>query len=204
MPIPKPYFYYPNLIGYTRVISAILSFNLADKYPITAIAFYTFSFLLDALDGLAARTFNQATQFGAVLDMVTDRFATACLCFNIAAVYPSSRFILQCLTALDIVSHWFHMYDSLSSGNKSHKLIDETKNRFIKLYYTSRTCLTIMCLGNELFYIAWLLSYYHPKLALYILAFNFPIFALKTAMNVVQLCSSVQSIVLRDAAAKEE
>lgn len=36
---------------------------------------YAISQLLDAADGHAARALGQASKFGAVLDMVTDRYA---------------------------------------------------------------------------------------------------------------------------------
>ena len=36
---------------------------------------YVLSFICDELDGRCARRFNQCTEFGAVLDMVTDRLA---------------------------------------------------------------------------------------------------------------------------------
>ncbi|KAK2980356.1 hypothetical protein RJ640_014529 [Escallonia rubra] len=35
---------------------------------------FEFSFVCDALDGWFARKFNQVSTFGAVLDMVTDRY----------------------------------------------------------------------------------------------------------------------------------
>jgi hypothetical protein len=38
--------------------------------------FYWLSYFLDAFDGYAARLLDQGTKFGALLDMVTDRFAT--------------------------------------------------------------------------------------------------------------------------------
>lgn len=37
---------------------------------------YAVSALLDAVDGHAARAFGQTSKFGAVLDMVTDRYVT--------------------------------------------------------------------------------------------------------------------------------
>lgn len=47
-------------------------------------------FVCDELDGRAARTFNQASTFGAVLDMVTDRWVSnGC----VAAGYGRSRWV---------------------------------------------------------------------------------------------------------------
>lgn len=67
------FFYIPNLIGYGRIILAILSFSMLSTSPSWAISLYFWSCLLDAADGYAARYFGQTSGFGGVLDMVTDR-----------------------------------------------------------------------------------------------------------------------------------
>ncbi|VDP47075.1 unnamed protein product [Schistosoma mattheei] len=43
-------------------------------------------------------------------------------------------------------------FSSVLSGKSSHKFIDLKANRFLKLYYTNRVILFLMCAGNELFY----------------------------------------------------
>ena len=48
------------------------------------------SFVCDELDGRAARYFDQASVYGAVLDMVTDRLSTAGLLTLLAALRPAS------------------------------------------------------------------------------------------------------------------
>ena len=86
--------------GYVRVIFAFISFYFMTNSPILAGIFYILSVLMDELDGYAARTFNQCktvwlyhiraslyynmfppfatvgSSFGAVLDMVTDRWVS--------------------------------------------------------------------------------------------------------------------------------
>jgi CDP-diacylglycerol--inositol 3-phosphatidyltransferase len=71
---------------------------------------YSLSCLLDALDGYAARKFNQATKFGAVLDMVTDRCTTSCLLVFLSAAYTNYAVLFQFLISLDLASHYMHMY----------------------------------------------------------------------------------------------
>ena len=61
---------------YGRVVLAIISFYFMPTRPWLASSTYLLSGLLDAFDGWAARKFNQRTMFGAVLDMVIDRWAT--------------------------------------------------------------------------------------------------------------------------------
>lgn len=53
--------YVPNLIGYARVITGILSFPYALHSPWVFLCLYAFSYGLDALDGVAARGLNQCT-----------------------------------------------------------------------------------------------------------------------------------------------
>ncbi|RYR22669.1 hypothetical protein Ahy_B03g067974 isoform D [Arachis hypogaea] len=70
-------------------------------------------FVCDAVDGWAARKFNQVSTFGAVLDMVTDRISTACLLVVLSQVYKPGLIFLS-LLALDIASHWLQMYSFCS------------------------------------------------------------------------------------------
>jgi CDP-diacylglycerol--inositol 3-phosphatidyltransferase len=63
------------LPGYTRIILAGLSLHFMGYHPKYCTLLYSVSCLLDAVDGHAARAFGQTSKFGAVLDMVTDRFA---------------------------------------------------------------------------------------------------------------------------------
>ena len=65
----------------TRVLPHLLatvSLYYMPLHPRTYSLLYSISCLLDALDGTAARYFEQTTQFGAVMDMVTDRCTTLC------------------------------------------------------------------------------------------------------------------------------
>eukprot|EP00252_Welwitschia_mirabilis_P008711 TRINITY_DN20806_c0_g1_i1.p1 TRINITY_DN20806_c0_g1~~TRINITY_DN20806_c0_g1_i1.p1 ORF type:complete len:189 (+),score=13.34 TRINITY_DN20806_c0_g1_i1:278-844(+) len=66
------YFYVPNLIGYARILANILAFKVCFTEKRFFTALYFISFVCDELDGRFARLLNQASTFGAVLDMVTD------------------------------------------------------------------------------------------------------------------------------------
>jgi hypothetical protein len=68
------FLFVPNLIGYSRVILAAISLFFMPIHPKFCTVLYTISCLLDAVDGQAARALGQASKFGAVLDMVTDRW----------------------------------------------------------------------------------------------------------------------------------
>lgn len=50
------------------------------------------------------------SRFGAVLDMVTDRSTTAGLLCHLCVLYPAWTLAFQLLLALDLSSHYMHMY----------------------------------------------------------------------------------------------
>jgi len=101
------------------------------------------------------------------------RCATACLLLVLSKLYPTYSLVFQLLIALDISSHWMHMYrygptdqqalmnvalttprhSSLISGSESHKKVSADTHWFLKLYYESRLVLFFMCAGNELFFV---------------------------------------------------
>lgn len=113
-------------------------------HPRTCSLLYSVSCLLDALDGVAARYFQQSTQFGAVLDMVTDRCTTACLLVFLSSAWPRWALLFQGLISLDLASHYMHMYATLTMGGsgQSHKKVDQGRSRLLHLYYTNKVCAT--------------------------------------------------------------
>lgn len=113
-------------------------------HPRTCSLLYSISCLLDALDGVAARRFEQSTQFGAVLDMVTDRCTTSCLLVFLASAFPRFSIVFQGLISLDLASHYMHMYATLTMGGKgqSHKKMNDDTHWLMKLYYSDNVRLT--------------------------------------------------------------
>ena len=139
------------MIGYSRIILAIASLYYMPLHPRTCSGLYSISCLLDALDGYAARYFEQSTQFGAVLDMVTDRCTTACLLVFLSSAWPRWALLFQCLISLDLASHYMHMYATLTMAGKgrSHKKVDESRSRILHLYYTNKACLILPILRGD-------------------------------------------------------
>jgi len=167
------FLFYPNLIGYSRIILAVASLYYMPLHPRTCCLLYSISCLLDALDGFAARFFRQSTRFGAVLDMVTDRCTTACLLVFLASAFPRWSIIFQGLISLDLASHYMHMYATLSMGGSgmSHKKVDESRSWVLKQYYSNNKVLFTLCALNELFFIAlYLLSFSSPLMSPHLLA----------------------------------
>lgn len=142
------YFFVPNLIGYVRVALNFVALHYALSDYRVSLACYAASALLDAADGYAARALGQSSLFGTVLDMVTDRTATACLCVVLAHLYPAYLVHFCALITLDIFSHWAHVYASALTMAATHK---SSTNLIVRLYY-HKPVLFCVCAGNELFY----------------------------------------------------
>ncbi|KAI8810748.1 CDP-alcohol phosphatidyltransferase-domain-containing protein [Cladochytrium replicatum] len=211
------FLFIPNLIGYTRIILAILALYLLPTNPFKAMISYSISSLLDAVDGHAARYFNQTTKFGSVLDMVTDRSATSCLLVHLAVQYPPYAILFQLLIALDLSSHYMHMYMSLTLGASSHKTLRKEDHWLLRLYYSNSTVLFLVCAGDQLLFIsAYLLGWRNPltnrppweagsagEMAAYaVFWLMLPVCVLKQALNVIQLVRASQGLASQDREAR--
>jgi len=162
------FLFWPNIIGYFRIVLAIASLYYMPLHPRTCSLLYSASCLLDALDGYAARYFDQSTRFGAVLDMITDRCTTSSLLVFLSSSFPRWAIVFQSLITLDFASHYVHMFATLAMGGSdtSHKSVDKSRSKILNLYYTNRTVLFLFCLFNETFFIAlYLLSFSSPLLS---------------------------------------
>ncbi|QPG73427.1 hypothetical protein FOA43_000737 [Brettanomyces nanus] len=191
----------PNLIGYGRVATLVLSWLTMENYPlVTMLILYSTSCLLDAFDGAAARKYGQSTKFGAVLDMVTDRSSTCSLIVFLAIIYPKWCIFWQFLISLDLSSHYMHMYAMISSGSSSHKSVSKDTNFFLRLYYSNRVVLFMVCALNEIFYMA--LYFAHFELGLFpftqiplgvaLVYISAPVWLFKQVMNVVQMINAAE------------
>jgi len=138
-----------------------VAFYIAFDNPWYFFAFYSLSELLDAVDGHAARFFNQSTTYGAVLDMVTDRCSTAALLVVLSRMYPQFTNLFSALIALDLTSHYAHLYSSLKDTTRTgHKDVKNERNFFIRLYYGNRYVLFFLCAANEAMFLgAYLLNF---------------------------------------------
>ncbi|PVH21606.1 hypothetical protein CXQ85_000588 [Candidozyma haemuli] len=199
------FLFVPNLIGYFRVLTATLSFITMWQFPTWTLVLYGISGFLDAFDGYAARKFNQGTSFGAVLDMVTDRCATTSLICYLCVIYPNFCLLWQMLVSLDLASHYMHMYAMLSSGSTSHKNVDEKQSKLLSLYYNNRKVLFLVCLVNELFYVALYLHYYEFFWLGTILAYlSAPVWLFKQIANVIQMRNAALILATKDAKDKSD
>lgn len=197
------FFYVPNLIGYARLVLLFGFYMLAFVRWRLAAVCYVLSFAGDLFDGYFARKLGQSSSFGYVLDMVTDRIATAGLLSVLGALRPDSLWLFGSLQGLDLASHWFHMYSTMTTGGH-HKSAETLKARnfVLRAYYSSYPLFAYLCVGAELTYVALYVLFYSPELSvgpvflkdvcLYLFA---PACVLKNVVNVAQLCSASQLLV---------
>ncbi|XP_054252642.1 CDP-diacylglycerol--inositol 3-phosphatidyltransferase [Indicator indicator] len=148
----KVFLFLPNIIGYARILLAAVAFSLLPRQPGLAMSCYALSGLLDAVDGHVARLLDQGSRLGAMLDMLTDRLASACLLVNLALLYPMAAPLFQLSLVVDLASHWLHMHCATLQGGRSHKAITGEGPRVLQLYYSNRPLLFLLCAGNEVFY----------------------------------------------------
>lgn len=202
------FLFVPNLIGYARIILALVSFHFMDEDPIATGIAYSLSAFLDAFDGFAARALNQSTRFGSMLDQLTDRLALLGLLVTLTSFYPQHRFLLLLSIVVDIASHWSHIWVMLLRGKTSHKLVDASENPVLRVYYSSKAVLFTMCAGNEAFYgFLYLMHFYEGPivpiaggigLVPLIVYATAPIAVIKSLISVVQLMIACTNFAIID------
>ncbi|CAM9646863.1 unnamed protein product [Phaeothamnion confervicola] len=161
---------------------------------------YILSFALDGVDGFVARLLGQTSRLGVMLDMCTDRLATAALLMILASVYPLQRGSFVALLALDIASHWMHMYRS--AGH--HKQVGTRVNPILRAYYSCKPLFIYSCVAAEAMYVLLFALGsigYEPQLRGRLgtaIAICIPGFFYKQVANVAQLTSSMSALAVRD------
>ena len=197
--------YYANIMDYFRVFSAMYAFYIAKERPIIFVVCYFISFILDAFDGMAARAAGQTSKLGATLDMVTDRISTAGLLAILSGFYERYCIAFVYLIMLDVGSHWLQTHSGflVNVNNDNHKNLGE-KFFLLKLYYTNRKVLGIVCLGAELFLLLSYFNHFYPELMnnqIYRIFFwfNFVIYIFKQIVSIIQIIGASSRIAEWDA-----
>ena len=197
--------YYANIMDYFRIIAAMYAFYVSKKDPICFIICYFISFILDAFDGMVARAAHQTSKLGATLDMVTDRISTAGLLAVLSGFYPDYSTYFVYLIMLDVGSHWLqtHFGFLVNIKNDNHKNLGE-KFFLLRLYYTNRNVLGVVCLGAEVFLLLLYFNHFYPKFLEnpFFLGFfyvNFAIYVFKQIISIIQIFGASSRIAVWDA-----
>lgn len=138
--------YIPNLIDYLRIILLFTSvFFKGIKFSIL----YGLSVSLDYFDGLFARSLNQVSLVGGVLDMIIDRVSTMTILTKIAI--EKIEYAPWCIlySIIDFMSHFVFFLVSAYTGVHHKKF---STNYFLSLYYNPNF-IYFVCLGSELCFI---------------------------------------------------
>ena len=197
--------YYANIMDYFRIIAAMYAFYVSKKDPICFIICYFISLILDAFDGMVARAAHQTSKLGATLDMVTDRISTAGLLAVLSGFYPDYSTYFVYLIMLDVGSHWLQTHSGflVNVKNDNHKNLGE-KFFLLRLYYTNRNVLGVVCLGAEVFLLLLYFNHFYPKFLEnpFFLGFfyvNFAIYVFKQIISIIQIFGASSRIAVWDA-----
>ncbi|XP_038059937.1 CDP-diacylglycerol--inositol 3-phosphatidyltransferase-like [Patiria miniata] len=207
------FLFVPNLIGYGRIVLALISFYYMRTDYVTATWCYLLSYLLDEFDGIAARTLNQETKFGEMLDLLTDLCASMCLLVTLSVLYPDYMFWFQLIMTIDMAGHWLFVHSSILKGISNHKLVDMSGNPILRIYYTSKPVLDVLVYGNELFYIMLYLLYFSegpliPVVSVgifrLILLISAPVSLAKLAITLLHMVTAAQDMAIIDVSEREQ
>lgn len=189
------YLYWPNIVDYCRLILWCVFLALAFHHPVTALIIYIIIDNLDALDGVLARKLNQTSHLGTALDFAIDRVTTASLLLILAILYPSIWWLFCCVMALELGSHFMHLYSSAWSDAESHKKLDDYQSRLLSRYYHHRPTLYSICFCFDAFLLATYIFHFYPKASfIWIMLVCLPGFLLKNIVHVLQTQSACQRL----------
>ena len=196
------FLYVPNLIGYTRIVCMLIAFAASLRSWKVFLVCYALAFAGDTVDGLAARKFDQSSKFGGVLDMITDRVETAGLLAILGALYPKWIFAFLSLMALDLFSHWYHVYVTCSVGHHKDSATLEGRHWLLRAFYGIYPFFAYLCVGTEVFYIAlYVLAFVNsPALSKFCWFGCLPACVMKQGVNVAQMFSAMYYLALEDVA----
>lgn len=192
--------YVPNIVGYVRIVFTIIAFY-DWRTPGHFFWYYYFGFALDAVDGLAARVLKQSSEFGAQLDMLTDRCATGALLTLLSTLYSKYAPLLVSLIFLDGFSHWMQMVAGVCAGSSSHKTAG--RGKLLNFYYW-RPVLTVVCSLNEMCFLMLYVKAFTRGPMLFgsniaaadvMLICAAPVCVLKQVVSVIQVLSAHYTIV---------
>lgn len=189
--------FWPNIIGYLRVLLSLASFIIFGSSPAVFLVCYALSFSLDMADGMVARYTDQCSQFGTIFDMLTDRASTAgfLVVLNRVAQPMPDWFTTLCafLIFLDVASHFCRMYVSLFFRKQSHKDTSDAIFSLLRLYYSNRTVMGAFCVGQEFSYLLFYAYCFYSKVV-WLRGFILPLLFLTGALNAMKQLVNVQQL----------
>jgi len=199
----KEIFYVANIIDYGRILALYWAVRSPDG--LTFAMYYSISYLLDCIDGYAARALNQESRLGYYLDMVIDR-VSSCLCLHYAALSVLEgntcftgtsaqvvAFVLRALIVLvEIVAHSSVMF--LSEVLGVHQKQMGYDYAIVRKYLSDKKYLFWSCLSFELFGLSLVVDHVAAK---YVMLLALPGFVFRAAANICRLIAIITKKELR-------
>jgi len=196
----KELFYVANIIDYARILTLYWALK-SDGWGF--LGWYSFSYILDAFDGYAARALNQESRLGYYLDMVIDRISS-CICLHFAAkavlshdtfvpsnfAWPVALVLRFCIVMVELVAHGTVMF--LSEVLGVHQKQMGYDYAIVRMYLSDKRFLSWACISFEGFGLGLIVS--SPTLTL----LSFPGFAFRAAANVTRLIAIMPARAARE------
>ncbi|GAB5363432.1 hypothetical protein AAMO2058_000882600 [Amorphochlora amoebiformis] len=179
----KEFFYIPNIIDYLRVVALVWAMRESGEgSEWHFVTWYAISYLLDMIDGEAARYFDQCSKLGYYLDMVIDRISTIVASAKaMGYLSPFSAMALLVTTVIvEIIAHGVVMYYGEVLGIHQKKMGFDYY--LVNLYLGSKAGLGFGCVCYEAFLLSIIL-----QMPLWVNLLFFPGFAFRTAACTVRL-----------------
>ncbi|CAK9072450.1 unnamed protein product [Durusdinium trenchii] len=162
--------------------------------------YYSVSYLLDCVDGYAARALNQESRLGYYLDMVIDR-VSSCLCLHFAArsvldgntcftgtTAEIVAFVLRALILLvELIAHSSVMF--LSEVLGVHQKQMGYDYAIVRKYLSDKKYLFWSCLSFELFGLSLIVD--SGPIAVLVMLLSLPGFVFRAAANICRLIAIV-------------
>lgn len=203
----KELFYVANIIDYARILT--LYWAVKGTTGGEFAGYYAVSYLLDAIDGYAARALNQESRLGYYLDMVIDR-ASSCICLHFAAravlaggtcvgqgAAPVVAFLLRAsLVVVELVAHGVVMFLSEVRGVHQKKMGYEYA--IVRMYLSDKRYLFFACASFELFGLGLITN------VTSVVLLSLPGFLFRAAANVARLIAIASSGDARARASSEQ
>lgn len=156
----KEFFYLANIIDYGRVITLYWALRADDGWGFAV--WYSVSYLLDCVDGYAARALGQESRLGYYLDMVIDRISSVCCLYKAAqelqqsdAVVPKAlsgpmvAMLYLSIVVVEIGAHTAVMY--MSEVLNIHQKRMGYDWTVVRMYLTDKRCMFVSCVSFEVF-----------------------------------------------------
>lgn len=158
----SPVFFIPNILDYVRIVLVVFAVIIFPTHPWFAIGLYVVNAILDMLDGTLARSLNQQSHLGTLLDFSIDRASITLLLASCVWAYPHLFSLFVAVMAIDIASHFAICYASAYRGG-SHLHFISQGSRLLVLFSQKSMVRYLICTSHDVFFAIFLLNFLAPS-----------------------------------------